>query len=176
MGHAEVLLTAEATGHSLVEPRPSPDGRFLVFTMADYGHFPIYQTNADLYLLDLQTREHRKMELNSGSADTWHCWSSNGRWLVFSSKRLNKMMARPFFSHIDEQGHASKPFVLPQEDPAFYDTFLKTFNVPEFAIKPFPGSRRELLNAVFRQADLKPAGAAPAKGDQADEASPARRK
>jgi Tol biopolymer transport system component len=60
------LLSAQETGRSLVEPRPSPDGRFLVFTACDYGHFPIYQTNSALYLMDLATKAYHRMELNSG--------------------------------------------------------------------------------------------------------------
>jgi hypothetical protein len=174
-GNPETLLTAEETGRSLVEPRPSPDGRFLVFTMCDYGHFPIYQTNSAQYLMDLKTRKYTRMSLNSGRGDTWHCWSSNSRWLVFSSKRLNRLMARPFFSHIDPEGNSSKPFVLPQEDPLFYDTDLKTYNVPEFVTGPVTVSDRRLFRAVKGGSDLKPGSAAVQSVDQGDEAGPARK-
>jgi hypothetical protein len=174
-GQPETLLTAAETGRSLVEPRPSPDGNFLLFTMGDYGHFPIYQTNSVNCIMDLRTRQYRKMDINSGQGETWHCWSSNGRWMVVSSKRLNRFLTRPFFAHIDENGNSGKPFVLPQEDPEFYDTFLKTYNVPEFVTGPVSGHFRQLFNAAMGPVTLEPKGA-PAPGkEQTDEAGPAQR-
>lgn len=174
-GQPETLLTAQETGRSLVEPRPSPDGRLLLFTMCDYGHFPIYQSNSVNCIMDLQTRQHRRMDINSGHGETWHCWSSNGRWIVFSSKRLNRFLTRPFFAHIDENGVTSKPFVLPQEDPLFYDFFLKTFNVPEFVTGPVSGHFRDLFRAARGPVTLTPGGVAPPGKEQNDEAGPARR-
>jgi len=89
-------------------------------------HFPIYRPDSDLHLLDLRTGEHRRLdEINSEAADTWHCWSGNSRWLVFSSKRGDGLFARPQFTHVDEAGRFSKPFVLPQADPAYYDSCLQ---------------------------------------------------
>jgi len=81
--------------------------------------------------MDLKSRKYRRLTCNSAQSDSWHCWSSNSRWIVFSSKRDNGWLARPYFSYIDANGREHKPFVLPQKDPAFYDTWLKTYNVPE---------------------------------------------
>ncbi len=174
-GKPETLLSGQDAGHSLVQPRPSPDGRFLVFTACDYGHFPIYQTNSTQYLMELSTRQYQRMELNSGRGDTWHCWSSNSRWLVFSSKRLGRLLTRPFFSHIDVSGHASKPFVLPQEDPLFYDSFPKTYNVPEFITGPVTVKERDLFKAVFNSCTIKPtSGTQTPVSEQSDESAPAR--
>jgi len=131
-GEPETVLSAKEAGGSITIPRVSPDGRHLIFTLADYGNFPIYLKSADLYLMDLETGKYKKMECNSGRTDSFHSWSSNSRWIVFSSKRMDGLCARPYFSYLDA-GIASKPFPLPQEDPSFYDTFLKTYNVPELA-------------------------------------------
>ena len=133
-GEPEMLVSSQETGLSACEPRVSPDGRFVMFCLCNYGNFPIYQTNTDLYLLDVAARKFRRLEINSPQADSWHCWSSNGRWVVFSSKRLDGLFARPCFSHMDESGEFSKPFLLPQRDPDFYDSFLQTFNLPEFVV------------------------------------------
>ena len=35
-------------------------------------------------------------------------------------------------SDVDENGRTSPAFVIPQRDPAFYDSFLWTYNLPEF--------------------------------------------
>lgn len=95
LAHFLVAGQSETTGLSAAQPRVSPDGRFLVCCLADYGNFPIYQPSSDLYMLDVGARQSRRLEINSEAADTWHCWSSNGRWLVFSSKRRDGLFARP---------------------------------------------------------------------------------
>jgi hypothetical protein len=92
--------------------------------------------------------EPRRLECNSTSSESWHCWSSNSRWIVFSSKRDNGWLARPYFSYIDAQGGSSKPFLLPQKDPAFYDTWLKTYNIPELITGPITTPEKELLRAI----------------------------
>jgi hypothetical protein len=148
-GEPEVLLAAEHTGLSAAQPRVSPNGRWLVVTLARYGNFPIYQPSADLYVIDLRTREGRRLGINSDQADSWHEWSANGHWLVFSSKRLDGLFARPFFSYVDDQGQFYKPFVLPQADPAFYESYLKTFNVPELVTGPITVKEADLARAVL---------------------------
>jgi Tol biopolymer transport system component len=149
-GEPETMVSAEATGLSAAQPRVSPDGRWLLYTLARYGNFPVYQPNSDLHLLDLRTRETRRLEINSDQADTWHCWSGNSRWVVFSSKRGNGVFSRPHFSYVDDAGRFHKPFVLPQADPAFYDACLHTFNLPEFVRGPIRVSPAALARAVVR--------------------------
>jgi len=158
-GEPEMVVSAAETGLSAGLPRVSPDGRWLLFCLAKYGNFPIYQPSSDLYLMDLNTRQLRRLDINSDVADTWHCWSSNGRWVVFSSKRGNGLLARPHFSYVDDQGRFSKPFILPQGDPTFYDACLETFNLPEFVQGPVRISSRQLASAVLRpRVALKPTG------------------
>ena len=147
-GEMNTILSSEETGLSILEPRISPDGRFLLFCMCEYGCFPVFQPSSDLYLMDLQTGEYRKLDINSPFSESWHSWSSNGRWIVFSSKRLGGLFTRPFISSINTAGEVSKPFILPQKDPRFYARFLKTFSVPEFITGPVTVSQRALLSAI----------------------------
>ena len=130
-GKAETVLTADETGLSILLPRISPDGRFLLFCMCRYGCFPIYRPDSDLYLMDLNTRQYRKLDINSEYSESWHSWSSNSRWITFSSKRQGGSLTRTYLSYVDEAGQVHKPFVLPQKDPAYYDSLLETFSVPE---------------------------------------------
>ena len=44
-------------GKSLTWPRPSYDGKYLLFTLMDYGYFSIWHEESDQWLLDLQTGE-----------------------------------------------------------------------------------------------------------------------
>jgi len=153
-GPLETVLSAQETGKSITLPRISPDGRFLLFCMSDYGCFPIHHANADLYMMDLRTGRHERLTINSEHADTWHSWSSNGRWFVFSSKRLDGLLARPYLAHVDEAGHVSKPLLLPQEDPDFYDIFLKTYNVPELVKARIPARGEDIAGAIRSEESL----------------------
>ncbi len=130
-GATETVLNALEVNKSASFPRISPDGRFLVITLADYGTFPIWHKEADLYMLDLKNGNMEKMSLNSEMAESYHTWSSNGKWLVFSSKRMDGRSAKAFFSYIDSTGKAMKPFVLPLKDPSEYYKMPESFNIPE---------------------------------------------
>jgi hypothetical protein len=133
----DTLFDAAAIGKSVTFPRPSPDGKYIMFTLADYGNFSIWHPEADLYLLDLQTSEVRAMdEVNSDDTESYHSWSSNSRWFVFSSRRMDGLYTRPFLAHIDALGKVSKPFLLPQKDIEHYDRLVFSFNIPEFINAP----------------------------------------
>jgi hypothetical protein len=91
------------------------------------------------------------MDLNSDYSDSYHSWSSNSKWLIFSSKRGDGLTARPYISYIEENGISEKPFILPQEDPEFYKGFPKSFNIPEFStfkVDMNPGEIRRLAKTV----------------------------
>jgi hypothetical protein len=152
-GELETVLSSDEIGLSITEPRISPDGRFVLFTAARYGQFPIYVPSADLYLLNVASGKWKKLDINSDRADTFHSWSSNSRWIVFSSKRDDGLFARPYFSHIDSSGNTSKPFVLPQKNPLFYETCLETYNVPEFTKEPIRIRPQALAKAAFAKRD-----------------------
>ena len=85
-------------------------------------------------MLDLQSGERRPMdEINSKDTESFHNWSSNSRWMVFSSRRDDGLFTRPYFTHIDAEGNATKPFMLPQQNPRrFYRELFMSYNVPDF--------------------------------------------
>jgi Tol biopolymer transport system component len=149
-GEPTVMISAQDAGGSVCQPKVSPDGRFLLFCRFPFGSLPMYQHESELCVLDLTTGQWRPLKIKSDQADSWHCWSSNGRWIVFGSRRLDGLFARPFFSYMDEQGQFHKPFVLPQEDPAYYDTCLQTFNVPELVQGPVTVKESELARVVSK--------------------------
>ncbi|MCX6255340.1 MAG: cytochrome C biosynthesis protein [Bacteroidia bacterium] len=150
-GEAELVFDAAQINKSVSFPRISPDGRFLVLTIFDFGCFPIWHKEADLYSIDLENFKVSRLDLNSNYADSYHSWSSNGKWLVFSSKRDDGLTARPYISYISENGASNKPFILPQKDPEFYKRFLKSFNIPELStikIDLNPGEIRKLAKTA----------------------------
>jgi hypothetical protein len=154
-GELETVLSAKDTGKSIAMPRCSPDGRWLSFCMCGYGYFPSWQEDSDIYLLDLGASAttplpYRRLECNSRKSESWQTWSSNSRWLVYSSKVQNGFFTRLFLSYIDAEGKAHRPIVLPQKDPAFYKSCLQTYNTAELVTEP-PRVTGERLAGVFRR-------------------------
>ena len=138
-GDSIVTIVDAASQHQSVSfPRPSYDGRYLCYTLSDYGQFSIWHHEADLWLLDLSTGESRPMTgANSDDTESFHNWSTNSRWLVLSSRRDDGLFTRPYFCHVDAQGVVSKAFMLPQRNPRrFYRDRFLSFNVPDFIIAP----------------------------------------
>ena len=154
--HIDIIVDAEAQQKSISFPRPSYDGRFLCYTLSNYGQFSIWHHEADLYLLALATGESRPMtEANSEDTESFHNWSANSRWLVLSSRRDDGLFTRPYFCHVDANGVVSKAFMLPQRNPRrFYRDRFLSFNVPDFIIAPthFDGSQAaRLINNESRK-------------------------
>ena len=148
-GKAEVVLSAAETGRSITEPAVSPDGRHVLLCMADDGHFPIYQPDSDIYMLELASGDYWKLPISSEHNDTYPSWSSNGRWLMFSSKRRDDVFSHPYISYFGTDGTIHKPFLLPQKSPDFYNTFDRTFNRPTFVSGPVRISPQKLAKIAY---------------------------
>ena len=159
-GEIETVFAAGQTGKSVSMPRCSPDGRWLSFCLVDYGYLASWKQESDLYVIDLQAAERtgqftpRRLANNSDMSESWHSWSRNGRWLVFSSKRMHGVFTRPFISYIDAGGEAHKPFVLPQKNPRYYETCLRTYNTPELVATPPAVTGEALAKATRAPEDI----------------------
>lgn len=156
-GDTEIVVDAAVTNKSATLPRISPCGNYLVYAQAEYGCFHVWHHDADLYIMDLRTRdderegvmESRAMtELNSDRSESYHSWSSNGKWMIFNSRRNDGNYTRPFIAHIDSNGNASKPFELPQADPEIHKLMLTSYNVVEFMRGPVTISPRDFANTL----------------------------
>jgi hypothetical protein len=144
-GSATDTLYHASEGKSASFPRVSPDGKYLLYTLSGYGNFSIWHKDADLYMLDLADGTSRPLDiLNSDDVESYHSWSSNSRWVVFSSRRMDGLYTRPFIAYINSEGKASKPFLLPQKDTDFYHRFMKSYNIPEFITGKVTTSSRKL--------------------------------
>lgn len=130
----DTLLCAEDIGKSISLPRPSYDGRYLMYNITDHGTSPIHHSDADLWIMDLESGETRIMdELNSEYSDAYHNWSPGGGWFLFNSKRIDGMYGNIYLSCIGDDGKSTKPFLLPQKNPLeYYGNSLHSFNAPDF--------------------------------------------
>ena len=162
LGEIETLIPAAEEGHSVSFPRPSYDGRWLMYNQADFSVFPIDHKEADLWIMDLSTGETRAIdEVNSPFSESFHNWSSSGGWFLFSSRREDGLYVQVYFSRIDADGHCTKPFVLPQENPRkYYHNTLYSFNVPDFTKRKVSFDTRGVYDEVFSEervhASVKP--------------------
>jgi len=68
--------------------------------------------------------------------------------MVFSSRRTDGLYTRPYISYCDTDGSFSKPFMLPQKDPDYYQESLRSFNVPEFITGKVRTDGRSMLKSI----------------------------
>lgn len=130
----EMLYDTSVRGGSTSHPRISPDGKYLLYTWSEYGTFPVWHEEADLRMIDLQSMEDVDVSVwnDPDDADSYHSWSSEGRWAMFGTRRLDGRYTRIYIAYLDEDGRPHKPFLLPQEDPRHNGWRLVSYNIPEF--------------------------------------------
>lgn len=147
---ADTLINASEIGKSVTFPRPSYDGRWILYSCADFGCFPINNKDSDLWLLDLDDGSTHPLDrANSSYSESFHNWSSDSRWILFSSRRGDSLYSCIYICQIDEEGNASKPFLLPQKNPDFYHNTLFTFNVPDFTKRKVDFKARRAYKDAF---------------------------
>lgn len=164
-GEPRLEVDASGMGKSTSVPRISPDGRYLLFTLGDYGQFHIWHKSSDLWVKELRPEEMSPMGLMSPMRpmglrpltaansvewpDSYHTWSSNGRWIVFASRRDDHNYSRVFIAYFDREGQAHRAFMLPQRDPQYNTLLLKSYNVPELTKRAVQVSRETLNHTVL---------------------------
>ena len=131
---ADTLLNGEKDNCSYVLARPSYDGKWLMYTRCRRGNFPVTQPDADLWMMNLATHKTWPLKtVNSRWSESYHNWSSNSHWFVFCSKRGDGVYTRLYLASVDENGNATKPFLMPQRNPwQYYHNLLDAYNVPDF--------------------------------------------
>ena len=84
-------------------------------------------------------------EVNSDRAESLHSWSTNSRWFLFTSRSEDGLYTKVYFSHIDNRGRATKPFLLPQRDPQnYYRNLLYSYNTPDFTSRKIEADSRKI--------------------------------
>ena len=156
-GEPRLEVDASGIGRSTSVPRISPDGRYLLYTLGDYGQFHIWHKSSDLWVKSLtevplgeSSEPIRPLTAaNSPDADSYHTWSSNGRWILFVSRRLDHNYSRVFIAYFDREGQAHRAFLLPQRDPEYNTLLLKSYNVPELTKRAVQVSVETLKHVIY---------------------------
>ncbi len=141
-GVAEPIAGASHNGKSNFFAKYSPDGEWIVFTQAE--NYMLLMPDSELYIIPAEGGEARRLSANTPRMNSWHSFSSNGRWLVFSSK-ANTPYTQLFLTHINHEGRSSPPVVLDR-----FTSADRAANIPEFV--PLPATsiasiREEFLDA-----------------------------
>lgn len=127
-GKAEPVAGAADNGMSNFFPKYSPDGKWIVFCKA--RSYMLLQPDSELYIVPAAGGEARRLRYNTARMNSWHSWSSNSRWLVFSSK-VNTAYTQLFLTHIDDNGNDSPPVLLER-----FTSPDRAANIPEFVKLP----------------------------------------
>jgi len=141
-GTAEPIEGASHNGKSNYFAKFSPDGKWIVFCKAE--NYMLLMPDSELYIVPAEGGEARRLRANTPLMNSWHSWSSNGRWLVFSSK-ANTPYTQLFLTHIDEDGQSTPPVVLER-----FTGSDRAANIPEFV--PLPASSIAKIEERFLDA------------------------
>ncbi len=123
-GKAEPIQGASHNGMSNYFAKFSPDGKWIIFCKAE--NYMLLMPDSELFILPAEGGEARRLRANTPLMNSWHSWSSNGKWLVFSSK-ANTPYTQLFLTHIDEEGNSTPPVVLER-----FTGSDRAANIPEF--------------------------------------------
>jgi tetratricopeptide (TPR) repeat protein len=123
-GKAEPIEGASHNGMSNYFAKFSPDGQWIVFCKAK--DFMLLMPDSELFIIPAAGGEARRLRANTPLMNSWHSFSSNGRWLVFSSKAYTPY-TQLFLTHIDEEGNSTPPVVLER-----FTAKDRAANIPEF--------------------------------------------
>ncbi len=139
-GTPELVAGGSNNGVSNYFPRFSPDGRWIVFCRAD--SFMLLQPDSQLYIIPAAGGEARRLSCNTRRMNSWHSWSPNGKWLVFSSKAYS-IYTQLMLTHIDQQGRSTPPVVLSR-----FTAPERAANIPEF-VNAKPDAIRSITAAFL---------------------------
>jgi tetratricopeptide (TPR) repeat protein len=123
-GTPEPLEGASHNGMSNFFAKYSPDGKWIVFTKA--SNYMLLQPDSELFIIPAEGGVPRRLRSNTARMNSWHSWSSNSRWLVFSSK-VNTVYTQLFLTHIDADGRDTPPVLLER-----FTSSDRAANIPEF--------------------------------------------
>jgi hypothetical protein len=124
-GTPERIVGASQNGMSNNFPKISPDGKWIVFVQCHNGQ--LMRPDSQLYIIPFGGGVARRMRANTPLMNSWHSFSPNGHWLVFSSK-ARSAYTQMYLTHLDANGNDSPAILIDNTTAA-----NRAVNIPEFA-------------------------------------------
>jgi tetratricopeptide (TPR) repeat protein len=129
-GKPEPIEGASNNGMSNYFAKYSSDGKWIVFCKAK--SYMLLQPDSELYIIPAEGGKARRLRANTIRMNSWHSFSPNSKWLVFSSK-ANSAYTQLFLTHIDEYGDSTPAVLL-----SHFTSPDRAANIPEFInTKPY---------------------------------------
>jgi tetratricopeptide (TPR) repeat protein len=98
--------------------------------------------DSQLYIVPAAGGQARRMRANTPLMNSWHSFSPNGRWLVFSSKARSPY-TQMYLTHIDADGNDSPAILIDNSTAA-----NRAVNIPEF-VNVAPDGLRQIGGPVI---------------------------
>jgi tetratricopeptide (TPR) repeat protein len=130
-GQAEPIEGASRNGMSNNFAKVSPDGKWIVFVECHNGL--LMRPDSRLFIVPASGGVARPLKCNTRVMNSWHSFSPNGRWLVFSSKARSPY-TQMYLTHLDENGNDSPAILIENATAA-----NRAVNIPEFVNIPQDG-------------------------------------
>ncbi len=142
-GKAEPIAGASNNGLSNYFPKVSPDGKWLMFCQAE--SFMLLQKDSKLAIVPLSGGKTRILKCNSENMNSWHSWSPNSKWVIYSSKALGPY-TQLFLTHINADGTDTPPVYL---DKFSFPQYAN--NIPEFVNTKY--DQKFIIDPTFLSSD-----------------------
>jgi tetratricopeptide (TPR) repeat protein len=123
-GVAEPVEGASHNGMSNNFPKVSPDGKWIVYVQCKNGL--LMRPDSKLYIVPFGGGQARPIAANTPRMNSWHSFSPNGRWLVFSSKGRS-LYTQMYLTHVDAEGNTTPGVRIENATAA-----NRAVNIPEF--------------------------------------------
>jgi tetratricopeptide (TPR) repeat protein len=130
-GRPELINGASRNGMSNTFPKVSPDGRWIVYVQCRNGQ--LMRPDGQLFIVPAEGGKARRMRCNTALMNSWHSFSPNGQWMVFSSKSRSPY-TQMFLTHLDALGNDSPAILIENSTAA-----NRAVNIPEFVNIPPDG-------------------------------------
>ena len=130
-GQPVPIAGASHDGMSNSFPKVSPDGRWIIFVKCRNAQ--LMRPDSQLYIVPAEGGVARRMRCNTPLMNSWHSFSPNGHWLVFSSKSRSPY-TQMYLTHLNAEGNDSPAILIDNSTAA-----NRAVNIPEFVNIPPDG-------------------------------------
>jgi Tol biopolymer transport system component len=148
-GGTATLLFKNPPSNYCYFPKYSPDGKFVSFVSGDASKGYFARKSSTIWILSLENNSMKKLSFNiPGEMNSWHSWSTDGNWLVFSATRPGRLLTSLYLARIGRDGEGYPSVLI-----AFDDSYKVNlpFLVPGSSRLDFGKNLGRFIESMLRQ-------------------------